>query len=153
MQDLYARNFADRNGEFQLELQLGTVRTVFETDLRAPNAFFGSHSAHKCPSPRLGLGGSPVKTESTYFNFGGFDWNVAIYPFGKDPGDDRLFVYLNRLTGFDHQCRIRYVITLGEGERVVNSGLLDDISDCNGKSYGWAPRVRLADVVQRVSVS
>jgi hypothetical protein len=75
---------------------------------------------------------------------------VAIYPFGKDPSDDRLFVYLNRLTGFDHHCRVRYVITLGEGDRLINSGLLDDISDSNGKSYGWNPRIRLSDVVQRV---
>jgi hypothetical protein len=148
VQDLYSRSFADRNGEFQLELNMSAIRTVFETDLRTPNAFIGSN-VHKCPSPRV-VGSNPIKMESTYFNFGGFDWNVAIYPFGKDSTDERLFVYLNRLTGFDHQCRVRYVMTLGEGERLINSGLLDDISDSNGKSYGWAPRIRLPDIIQRV---
>lgn len=134
-----------------MELQMSAIRTVFETDLRTPNAFISSHATtHKCPSPRMGMGSNPVKTESQYFTFGGFDWNVAIYPFGKDASDDRLFVYLNRLTGYDHHCRVRYVITLGEGDRAINSGLLDDISDSNGKSYGWSPRIRLSDVVQRV---
>jgi hypothetical protein len=98
------------------------IRTVFETDLRTPNSFISSHATtHKCPSPRLGS--TPVKIESTYFSFGGFDWNVVIFPFGQN-SDDRLFVYLNRLTGFDHHCRVRYVITLGEGDRIINSGLL-----------------------------
>lgn len=132
------------------------IRTVVEADLRTPlNSFISSHQhPTKSPSssPLRHHHNHPVKTESTYFSFGGFDWNVAIYPFGKDPNNDdnRLFVYLNRLTGFDHHCRVRYVITLGEGDRTINSGLLDDISDSNGKSYGWGPRVRFADVVQRV---
>jgi len=127
---------------------MSAIRTVFETDLRTPSAFMGT-TGGKCSSPRIG--NNSIKTESTYFQFGGFDWNVAIYPFGRDPSDERLFVYLNRLTGFDHQCRVRYVMTLGESERTINSGLLDDISDSNGKSYGWSPRIRLADIAQRVS--
>ncbi|ODM88537.1 hypothetical protein Ocin01_18145, partial [Orchesella cincta] len=142
--DLYARNFADRNGEFQLELTMSAIRTHFEVDLRAPTAYL---TPHKLPNGRSN--NNPPKMESTYFNFGGFDWNVIVYPFGKEPGDERLFVHLNRLTGFDHQCRVRYVMILGEGDRTINSGLLDDISDTNGKSFGWVPRTRLADIVQR----
>lgn len=142
--DLYARNFADRNGEFQLELTMSAIRTHFEVDLRTPATYL---TPHKLPN---GRSNNPPKMETTYFNFGGFDWNVLVYPYGREPGDERLFVHLNRLTGFDHQCRVRYVMILGEGDRTINSGLLDDISDTNGKSFGWIPRIRLADIVQRV---
>lgn len=142
--DLHSRNFADRNGEFQLELTMSAIRTHFEVDLRTPTAYL---TPHKLPN---GRSNNLPKMETTFFNFGGFDWNVLVYPYGKEPGDDRLFVHLNRLTGFDHQCRVRYVMILGEGERTINSGLLDDISDTHGKSFGWIPRIRLADIVQRV---
>lgn len=143
--DLYARNFADRNGEFQLELTMSAIRTHFEVDLRTPAAYL---TPHKLPN---GRSSNPPKMETTYFNFGGFDWNILVFPFGREPGDERMFVHLNRLTGFDHQCRVRYVMILGEGDRTINSGLLDDISDTNGKTFGWIPRIRLTDLVQRVS--
>ena len=145
--DLYARNFADRNGEFQLELHISSIRTIFEADLRMPNSAYISNIYKNCPNGR----NNNLKLETVYFNFGGFDWNVAVFPNGRDSSDERLVVYLNRLTGFDHQCRVRYIMVLGEGERRIDSGLLDDISDTDGKSYGWAPRIRLADLVHRVS--
>ena len=164
--DLYSRSFADRNGEFQLELTMNGIRTSFEADLRAPASFLSSphkfaHHSHNGP----GTTGHPVphvrgtnaaanspRMESTFFNFGGFDWSVTIFPLGKEPTvDDRFFVYLNRLSGFDHQCRVRYIMTLGEGEKAVNSGLLDDVSDTNGICYGWKPRLRMPDVLSRVS--
>ena len=59
-------------------------------------------------------------------------------------------MYLNRLTGFDHQCRVRYNIVLGEGERRLDSGILDDVSDSDGKGYGWHPRTRFNDLVYKV---
>ncbi|GLH08670.1 Protein of unknown function, partial [Gryllus bimaculatus] len=93
--DLYARNFTDTNGEFQLELTMGHVRTVFDTEFRVPQSFFSSlHSSHHrhrhhhggsaaaaAPGSCSGKG-SQQKFESTYFTFGGFDWNVSVLPHG-----------------------------------------------------------------------
>lgn len=39
--DLYARNFTDTNGEFQLELSIGHVRTVYNAEIRVPTNIFG----------------------------------------------------------------------------------------------------------------
>jgi hypothetical protein len=37
--DLYSRNFADPNGEFQLELSMTNVRTVFTSEVSTPAPF------------------------------------------------------------------------------------------------------------------
>lgn len=146
--DLFGRNFADRNGEFQIELNISAIRTLFEVDLRMPATTPASY-LNSYKSTTVGRHSHP-KLETTYFSFGGFDWNVAVFPNGRDVTEERLLVFLNRLTGFDHQCRVRYMMVLGEAERRIDSGLLDDISDTDGKSYGWAPRIRLQDLVHRV---
>jgi hypothetical protein len=65
-------------------------------------------------------------------------------------GDGRVSVYLNRLTGFDHQCRVRYNIVLGENDMRLESGIMDDVSDTDGKGYGWHPRTRFNDLVYKV---
>jgi hypothetical protein len=65
-------------------------------------------------------------------------------------GDGRVSVYLNRLTGFDHQCRVRYSIVLGENDKRLDSGIMDDVSDTDGKGYGWHPRTRFNDLVYKV---
>jgi hypothetical protein len=65
-------------------------------------------------------------------------------------GDGRVSVYLNRLTGFDHQCRVRYNIVLGENDSRLESGIVDDISNTDGKGYGWHPRTRFNDLVYKV---
>lgn len=64
--------------------------------------------------------------------------------------EGRVSVYLNRLTGFDHRCRVRYAVALGEGPRRVDSGPLEDISDAEGRARGWHPRARLADIAVKV---
>ncbi|KAK2187736.1 hypothetical protein NP493_156g07050, partial [Ridgeia piscesae] len=46
------------------------------------------------------------KVETSYFSFGGSDWNVTIYPGGDSPDTDgRSLVCLARQTSFDHLCR------------------------------------------------
>ncbi|XP_077292856.1 uncharacterized protein LOC143915909 [Arctopsyche grandis] len=107
--DLYGRNFTDPNGEFQLELTMANLRTVYATDFRLPPTVFGVH--------HTGLG-----------------------------SEGRVSIYLNRLTGFDHRCRVRYAVALGEGTRRVDSGPLEDVSDAEGRARGWHPRARLADI-------
>jgi len=64
--------------------------------------------------------------------------------------EGRISVYLNRCTGFDHQCRVRYMLVLGDGEKRLDSGILDDVSDSDGKSYGWHPRYKFSELVTKV---
>lgn len=96
--ELYGRNFTDANGEFQLELSVGHVRTLYDTEFRVPasltsrllhhhhqiqnhhNPAAGNALQHQygTASPR----GTKCKLETSYFTFGGFDWNLALYPHG-----------------------------------------------------------------------
>lgn len=94
--ELYSRNFTDPNGEFQLELCMGHVRSVYDAVFRmaAPNlptiggglGGSGSGSGTGC-----GSGGGQLsshrqhmagKLETSYFSFAGFDWTLAFYPNG-----------------------------------------------------------------------
>ncbi|KAF4520320.1 hypothetical protein B566_EDAN004380 [Ephemera danica] len=149
--DLRSRNFTDENGEFQLELTMGNIRTVFDTELRISQNPIGqilttsNHNKHH----RRHSSKHNVKYETQYFSFGGFDWNIALFPHGKSESEKELCVHLNRLTGFDHRCHVRYLIVLGEGERRVDSGLIDDISDSEGRVSGWYPGVKLNDVARK----
>ncbi|GFY74272.1 uncharacterized protein TNIN_369731 [Trichonephila inaurata madagascariensis] len=114
--------------------------TVFEGLVKIPHVPHSS-SGHK----------NRVKLETSYFTFGNFEWNVSILPHG-DEGEStstRPRVLLNRLTGFDHQCRVMYRIVLGEGERKIDSGLLDQISDMSGRIRGFSLRCQVPDIVRR----
>lgn len=141
--DLYNRNFADTNGEFQLELAMSNVRTVYMTDLEMPSSTFAAGQSKSS------------KLETDYFAFGGFDWNLVIYPHGnKDTEgyrghDGGISVYLMRLTGFDHGCRVRYSVALGEGDRRIDSGQIEDLSDPEGCGFGWHPRVRWSEIAHK----
>lgn len=91
--ELYTRNFADNNGEFQLELSMGHVRTMFDTEFRTPSSIFGTHLGRQQQGASA-KGGAPqtTKLETTYFTYGGFDWNLALYPTGvKDIHGRRKF--------------------------------------------------------------
>ncbi|KAG8265928.1 hypothetical protein J6590_082870 [Homalodisca vitripennis] len=177
--ELYVRNFADNNGEFQLELSMGHVRTMFDTDFRVPSSIFGHQMPRQHHQSAAKNPPQATKLETTYFTYGGFDWNLALYPNGiKDihgescdlsgaildadengvklrpilensNEDGRVSVYLNRCTGFDHQCRVRYSLVLGDGPRRVDSGPVDDVSDSDGKSYGWHTTARFQDLVYK----
>uniref|UniRef100_A0A8D8QVL2 MATH domain-containing protein n=1 Tax=Cacopsylla melanoneura TaxID=428564 RepID=A0A8D8QVL2_9HEMI len=164
--DLYARHFTDTNGEFQLALCLGNIRTMVDTTLTVSTSIFSnlplgalasSLTAHRHHTQSGATGdpsGGNEKLETSYFTFGGFDWNVTLYPGGirhmhGSPDQDRISVYLQRCTGFDHQCRVRYSIVLGDGDRRIDSGVVDDVSDSDGKSYGWHPRVKFHDLVHK----
>lgn len=140
--DLYSRNFADTNGEFQLELSMANVRTVYMTEVRMSTSVFSAGQT------------KPSKLETDCFTFGGFDWNLAIYPYGKDTDgrasqENRVSVYLIRLTGFDYRCRVRYSVTLGEGERRIDSGQIEDISDAEGCGFGWNTRIRWTEIAHK----
>ncbi|KAK8379270.1 hypothetical protein O3P69_019257 [Scylla paramamosain] len=137
MEDLYSRKFTDENGEFQLELTVANIRTVFEAELRVPPPLNGGVSTRK-----------EKRYESPYFHFGHYDWHVSVTSASGMEG--RPSVQLRRLTGFDHQCRVRYLMVVGEGERRADSGILDQLSDHDGRTPGWSPaRTRLHDLVHK----
>ena len=138
-------DFMDRNGEFQLEVHLSNIRSVYEHKFRINQSIFNNLS-------KLG------KLETTYFSYDQYDWSLSVYPSGRSEsqlgimegappltpgGATSMTVYLNRHTGLDRQCRIRFNLRVGAESSEngqVESGILDEISDQNGKSFGWLPR-------------
>ncbi|XP_075585063.1 uncharacterized protein LOC124494413 isoform X3 [Dermatophagoides farinae] len=46
-------------------------------------------------------------------------------------------IFLNRLTGFENACRIQYRIVLGQDQIREDSGMIEQISDMNGRSRGY----------------
>lgn len=105
--------FADARGEFQLELSMSRVRTLYSCELRAPR-----------------LDTSPIA-------FAGFDWSVsATGGVGKEP----LTLRLARLSGEGQRCRVRYALALGEGDRRIHSGPLECLCDAEGRTPPWTPR-------------
>ncbi|CAD1468928.1 unnamed protein product [Heterotrigona itama] len=141
--DLYNRNFADTNGEFQLELSMANVRTVYMTDLKMPSSTFSAGQS------------KPNKLETDYFPFGGFDWNLVIYPQGNKEvegyrgHDAGISVYLMRMSGFDHRCRVKYSVALGEGNRRIDSGQLEDLSAAEQCGLGWHTQAKWSEIAHK----
>ncbi|XP_022698673.1 uncharacterized protein LOC111265921 [Varroa jacobsoni] len=143
--ELAERRFADETGEFLVELSMANVSTMFDADIKIPPHYMGNS---------IGVGAHDegrrytttmhqqhiVKIESPFLSFGGFEWNVVVLPFGS-PEDNESprapKVLLNRLTGFEHPCRVQYRLVLGGGKNTVESGLLDQISDLAGRIRGF----------------
>ncbi len=132
----------DRNGEFQLEFSLSKIRSTYEHKFRISQSIFANAS-------RM------AKLETSYFTFGNYDWSLSIYPSGRSDsqlgtgdggtpltptGSSSMAVYLNRHTGLDRSCRVKFNMRVGEGESVTEAGVRDEISDCDGRSFGWNPR-------------
>ena len=48
----------------------------------------------------------------------------------------------------DFVCfRVRFNLRVGEGEHLTESGVRDEFSDMDGKSFGWRPRAKFSDCV------
>ena len=125
LDDLSSRSFTDANGEFILELTVANIRSAFECDLKVDQ----SKKIYVSPN----------------FHFGHYDWSMNI----TSP-EGRPIVELKRLTGFEHHCRVRYLIVLGEEDKRTDSGILDQLSDKEGRSPVWnPPRIRITDIVKR----
>ncbi|XP_041975810.1 uncharacterized protein LOC121730735 [Aricia agestis] len=107
------KKFADARGEFQLELSISRVRTLYSCELRAPR-----------------LDTPPIA-------FGGFDWAVSV---AGGASKEPLALRLVRLSGEGQRCRVRYALALGEGERRIHSGPLECICDAEGRTPPWTPR-------------
>ncbi|XP_028967040.1 uncharacterized protein LOC100905722 [Galendromus occidentalis] len=140
--ELASRRFADETGEFLVELSMANVSTMFDADIKIPSHFLGNPLGVGYDEARRYSTATQhsVAIESPYLSFGGFEWNVAVLPFGS-PSDNENprapKVLLNRLTGFDHPCRVQYRLVLGDGTQKVESGLLDQISDLSGRIRGF----------------
>ena len=165
MNEIQSRKFGDETGEFLLELSLGNILTIFETDLQVSN------------NGQLKSG----KFESASFSFGSFEWNVSIviHNYGatsttttansnnnnNNNGNDNtvnessssttssnriIYVFLNRLSGFDHPCRVQYRVIIGDDEQKnhEDSGVLDQISDAGGRIRGFQMQHSLTDLLK-----
>lgn len=169
LSDIQSRNFGDETGEFLLELSLGNVMTVFETELNLQP----TSSSTITPSSSTSGNGTihPAvhslkngKIETKYLHFGSFDWNISIVEHNpnrnsaanmvrglfKDNNESDLYrtadgttrpgktyhVTINRLTGFENSCRIQYRIILGKGQMREDSGIMEQMSDMNGRCRG-----------------
>lgn len=154
-------------------MSIGNVNTVFDATLTlgsgtGPNGGISSVSGN--PSV-VNHHHQPVtfkngKIETSYFHFGGFEWNLTIVSHNanssgaasmmrsifkdKDDKEDFLhrspetisgnrfyIVYLNRLTGFENPCRIQYRLVLGQAQFKKDSGLIETLSDVNGRTRGY----------------
>ncbi len=83
------------------------------------------------------------KYETTYFNFGGFDWNISVHPFGDERNDGRPLIYLVRQTSFSHFCRIRYRLILGQGERKLDSDIIEQTLNTSGTGSPYDVRYNI----------
>lgn len=176
---------------------LSTAHQLAET--HGPNHVIGRHGSHHGHGHHHSATTLPktTKLETTYFSFGGFDWNmsVVVEPYsvtaatsaagltlnlannlglggherespshrnrlpadvlpgsagiGDHVGNGTLALRLRRLTGVDHRSRSRYYISVGEGDRRLSSGLMDDVSDAEGAGSVWCPRVRIQDIAPK----
>ena len=71
------------------------------------------------------------KVDTGYFSFGGFDWNVSIFPSGVSATTDgRSLVCLARQTSFDHLCRVRYRVVFGRRDSVFESDTIEQVNTC-----------------------
>ena len=72
---------------------------------------------------------------------------------GSSDGSESLStmtLYLSRHTGLDRSCRVKFNLKIGDGEAgAVESGMRDEVSDSDGRSYGWLPRVKLSELVSK----
>ena len=58
--------------------------------------------------------------------------------------------YLNQeiiIFGACCYSRVRFNMRVGEGEHQTESGVRDELSDMDGKSFGWLPRIKFNDCV------
>lgn len=86
-----SRAFMQDSGEFLLDLELRNIQTEFEEEIQLAK------------DSRIG-----DRYETSYFAFGGFDWNLTVEPYGNE-FDERLLICPTRQTSFDHLCKLRYL--------------------------------------------
>ena len=128
--DLVKRNFAFENGEFLVELELRNMRTTFEQTIHLPRES-KDQLAHNYVTDY-------TKMESTYFTFGNMDWNVSLFPTGdNEETEGNPVVHLVRQTSFSHFCKVRYSVSVGYGDRGLDSGTLEQFLDDTGYGEGY----------------
>ncbi|XP_070575467.1 uncharacterized protein [Ptychodera flava] len=116
--------YLDENHQLLVELTVKDATTTFECEIdmrQSSDVRFPRH-------------------QSSYLSLAGFDWNVSVYPNGDwADHEGRVMVNLNRLTQFNHFCRVRYRITIGDDSdtKCYTTDTLDDTFDFGGDGHGF----------------
>ncbi|XP_014672291.1 PREDICTED: uncharacterized protein LOC106812824 [Priapulus caudatus] len=127
LDELLGAKYTDGNNEYLVELCMKNVRSTYEHVLPVGGATCD-------PQPRSH--GTPRKYESTYFTFGNYDWSVCLFPNG-DSNQGKPLICLTRHTHFEHPCKLRYTLTLGEGDRCMASDTIEHVFDVTGAGEGY----------------
>lgn len=121
--DLLGRLFNDGNSEFLAELCMRNMKTTFE---------------HWLPMNDLHRAQGFPKYETSYFSFGNYDWSVSMFPNGDSAENaGKPLIYLTRHTHFEHLCKLKYGLTLGEGDRCMDSDTIEHVFDISGTGEGY----------------
>ncbi|XP_006818407.1 uncharacterized protein LOC100370664 [Saccoglossus kowalevskii] len=122
--ELLHDGYLDENKQFLVEFQMRNAKTSFSTVVNV--------------APRMHE--TFPRFQSTYFPYGGFDWNVSVYPNGDwAEHEGRVMINLNRLTQFNQLCRLGYRVTLGDDveTKCYRSDVLGHIFDFSGNGQGF----------------
>jgi hypothetical protein len=78
------------------------------------------------------------RIETNYFTFGHFDWNLSVCPFGDGvETTGKPLIFLTRQTNFDHLCRIKYRLTIGQNDKTLESEVIEQIVDLSGHAQPY----------------
>lgn len=123
LDELLGTKYTDGNNEFLVELCMKNIRTAYE---------------HVLPVCDHGRGQDFPKFETTYFTFGNYDWSVSLFPNGDSAENSgKPLICLTRHTHFEHPCKLRYTLTLGEGDRCMDSDVVENLFDVTGTGEGY----------------
>jgi hypothetical protein len=126
--DICERKFLIEEEKILIELEMRNIKTSYEYIITIP----------RDPRNQQNIANQYQKFETSYFAFGGCDWNVLIYPNGDCvQNEGKPTVHLSRQTGLDHCCKIKYRVTIGHGDRTLESDTLDDYVDISGNGLGY----------------
>lgn len=167
LSEIQARKFGDETGEFLLELSLGNILTNFKCDLQLTNngaplksgkfesaSFnFGQFDwnvslvVHNYSAGAAGAAASNTSNGNATNGADGTN-NLGETSSNSSSSQRIIYVFLNRLSGFDHPCRVQYRMVIGEGKQREDSSLLDQISDAGGRIRGFQMQHSLPELIK-----
>lgn len=169
MSEIQTRKFADVTGEFLLELSLGNIQTNFVTNLQLISGGGSQLKSGKFESASFNFGQFDWNVSLVVHNYSAGAAGAAAISTangaatngtegaannsgetgGSGSSSQRIiYVFLNRLSGFDHPCRVQYRMVIGEGKQREDSSLLDQISDAGGRIRGFQMQHSLPELIK-----
>ncbi|XP_035680328.1 uncharacterized protein LOC118418487 [Branchiostoma floridae] len=129
------QGYVDSDGNLTVELRIGNCSTTF-------GAILDILPRGRADFPRY---------DSSYFEYGGFDWNISVHPNGEHmENTDQSYVRLNRLTHFDHFCRLRYRLIARFADEKIDTGAKEELFDFGGKGNDHQIDQSLSRLTRRV---